>query len=173
MIPKVVNGAMMPQGVVVGIDPGVTGGLAVVHGRELIALYDMPTLTDPNGKRRPSPPGVGELLWKHEPHLVVIEMVNAMPSIPGKNGVRRTMGAQSAFNFGRGLGVVETAAQVLGIRTHFVLPKAWKRAAGIKPNSNKDQARTIALQLHPEADLHLKRDIGKADALLIAIFGAT
>ena len=163
MIPKVVNGAMMPQGVVVGIDPGVTGGLAVVHGRELIALYDMPTLTDPNG----------DLLWKHEPHLVVIEMDNAMPSVPGKNGQRRTMGAQSAFNFGRGLGVVETAAQVLGSRTQFVLPKVWKRAAGIKPNSNKDTARTIALQLHPEADVHLKRDIGKADALLIAIFGAT
>ena len=68
---------------------------------------------------------------------------------------------------------VLTAAQVLGYRTQFVLPKVWKRAAGIKPNSNKDTARTIALQLHPEADLHLKRDIGKADALLIAIFGAT
>jgi len=163
---------MIPR-IVVGIDPGVTGGLAFITGRTLLALYDMPTVTDANAKRRPSGPGIAALLREHEPDLAVIEMVNAMPSIPGKNGARRTMGAQSAFNFGRGLGVVETAAQVLGIRTHFVLPKAWKRAAGIKPNSNKDQARTIALQLHPEADLHLKRDIGKADALLIAIFGAT
>jgi hypothetical protein len=34
---------------------------------------------------------------------------------------------QSAFNFGQGFGVVETAANVLGIRTQIVLPKALKR----------------------------------------------
>jgi crossover junction endodeoxyribonuclease RuvC len=149
----------------------VTGGLAFIEGRRLVALHDMPTVTDTGGKRRPSAPGIAALLREYQPELAVIEWVNAMPSLPGKNGKRRTMGAQSAFNFGRGFGTVEATAQVLGLQIHLVRPVTWKTGAGLTRKA-KDVARTVALQLHPEADLHKKRDIGKADALLIALFGA-
>ena len=132
----------------------------------------MPTVTDTDGKRRPSAPGIAALLRQYQPELAIIEMVNAMPSVPGKDGKRRTMGAQSAFNFGRGFGVVEATAQTLGITVHTVRPVTWKARAGLRGKAMiKDTARTVALQLHPAADLHKKRDIGKADALLIAIFG--
>lgn len=157
--------------ILVGIDPGVTGGLAFIEGKHLLGLHDMPVVTDADNKRRPSAPGIAALFHQYRPQTAVIEWVNAMPSVPGKDGKRRTMGAQSAFNFGRGFGVVEGTAQALGLEVQLVRPATWKARAGLR-KQRKDYARTVALQLHPEADLHKKRDIGKADALLIAIFGA-
>lgn len=153
--------------VTLGIDPGITGGLAFIEDRALLALYDMPTVTDANGKRRPSAPGIAALIRQHAPARAIIERVNAMPS----QGAKRTMGAQSMFNFGRGFGAVEAAIALSDVPITYTLPRTWKARAGIPARASKDYARTLALQLHPAADLHKKRDIGKADALLIAIFG--
>ncbi len=79
------------------------------------------------------------LLRHADPDLVVLEQVNAMP---GTGPRRRTMGAQTMFNFGRGFGVVEATVQVLGLPLRFVAPATWKARAGLTRRP-KDYARTV------------------------------
>lgn len=160
---------------IIGIDPGLTGAIAIL-GSGGPRLTQMPTVARANGKgRRVNPVRVHALL-KNTPKLIVIEQVRAMPSKGGK----RKMGAQSSFNFGEGFGAVWTAAMLSGVPVHFVEAARWKRRAGLigKP---KEAALTLARQLYPDATESLRHGrgygtkdeaIGRADALLIARFGA-
>lgn len=156
--------------ILVGIDPGVTGAIAALDdpgdGRPpaLLAVHDMPTVTDPTGRQRVSAAGLAALLRSLAPDSVLVEQVGAAP-VAG-----RRQGAQSMFNFGRSLGVIEGVTQTLGLPLRFVHPTAWKTRAGLIRRP-KDVARTVALQLYPEAPLHRKADIGRADAILIARYG--
>lgn len=147
-----------------GIDPGVSGAIAILRATTLVAVHDMPLITDRSGRRRPSAAGLAELLRQADLDQVIIEHVSAAP-VAG-----RRQGTQSMFSFGRGLGVIEGVTQALGIPLALVTPAAWKARAGLLRHP-KDYARTVALQLYPQAPLHRKRDIGRADAILIARYG--
>ena len=157
---------------VIGIDPGVTGAIALLQNGNYQGVWDMPVITDSNGKKTPSGHALAELLRDHKPDLVVIEKVNAMPSAPGKDGKRRTMGAQSMFNFGRGFGVIDASTQILKLPTVYVTPAVWKRKCGLI-NAKKAIHRELATDLFPQAasELRLKKHHGRADALLIARHG--
>lgn len=157
---------------VIGIDPGLTGAVALLENGQFQAVHDIPLTTNSAGKRMPCAHGVALLLRDYRPDLVVIEEVNAMPSAPGKDGRRRTMGAQSMFNFGRGFGLVEAAAVILTLKVEYVRPAAWKRKCGLI-NAKKDTHRELALDIFPTAqdELRLKKHHGRADALLIARYG--
>jgi crossover junction endodeoxyribonuclease RuvC len=98
-----------------------------------------------------------------------VEQVNAMPSIPGPDGVRRGMGSSSAFRFGESFGVLKGVLAALGIRYELIAPQTWKKSQGLT-GSEKDYARTVAIRTFPDMATHLarKKDIGRADALLIA-----
>ena len=82
------------------------------------------------------------------------------------------MGGTSGFNFGEAFGIVEGVLGALQIPVRFATPRVWKKAAGLL-NKDKDAARTMAIQLHPEVadQLTRKKDIGRADAICIAHFG--
>jgi crossover junction endodeoxyribonuclease RuvC len=157
---------------VVGIDPGVTGAIAVLRDRHFLAVHDMPVITSSAGKRLPCAHSVAGLLRDAKPDLVVIEQVNSRPAIDPKTRKPRKMGTQSMFNFGRGLGLVESAALIEQLRVCYVAPAAWKRKASLI-NTHKDTARLLARELWSEAqdELRRKKDHGRADALLIARFG--
>ena len=81
-------------------------------------------------------------------------------------------GVASTFRFGESVGVVLGVLGALQIPVRMVTPGRWKKAAGIL-GRDKDAARTLAIQHHPEiADrLTRKKDIGRADAVCIARFG--
>lgn len=158
---------------ILGIDPGQTGALALVDSEgEYLALWDMPVTERSSGKGKEvnaflladivdeaatAASGQGEALD------VVIERVGAMPG----------QGVTSMFNFGRSLGVVEGVIASMGLPYRWALPNRWKRAQGLT-GRDKDAARTVAIQRFPEArqELTRKKDIGRADALLIAHYGA-
>jgi crossover junction endodeoxyribonuclease RuvC len=59
-----------------------------------------------------------------------------------------------------------------GIPLHLVSPAKWKRAYGL--DADKEKSRALALRLWPaRADLFgRKRDHGRAEAALIARYGA-
>jgi crossover junction endodeoxyribonuclease RuvC len=147
---------------IIGIDPGMDGALAVVDADgHLEALEDMPTVATRQGKRQVNIPELAHLLRHHGRDATVkLEQVGARPG----------QGVTSMFNFGMGYGAVQGVIQTLGLPMTLVTPTAWKRAAGIQ-GTDKDYARTRALQLYPDADLARKKDIGRADALLIARYG--
>ena len=91
-----------------------------------------------------------------------MEQVGAMPG----------QGATSMFNFGEGFGIVKEVLGALQIPVRMVTPQRWKRFAGLT-GKDKDAARSLAIQLHPEAAEYLRRkkDVGRADAIMIARFG--
>lgn len=155
----------------IGIDPGISGAIAVLCDDELLAVHDMPVLEVKVGKttkRQVSPQLLSSLLFgtclpaaKGIDCWVVLEKVGAMPG----------QGVTSMFNFGRSFGVVEGVAAGLRLGISYVTPQAWQKRAGKK--EGKDGSRQRAMELYPEhADLFKRvKDDGRADAVLIARYG--
>lgn len=148
---------------VVGIDPGLTGALALLDGERCMELEDMPVADG-----RVSAPILGDLLlgwgeaYGHEMR-VILEDVAARPG----------QGVSSMFKFGRCVGAVEGVVGSLTLPLVYVTPARWKRSAGLT-GREKDASRRKALELWPERHRQLarKKDNGRAEALLIARFGA-
>lgn len=175
----------------VGIDPGITGAVAVISdtllsGDKAIEFYDTPTLQIKSGKtiknvidiaaavgilRKFGPTTIGNV-------CVIIEKVQAMPgkssaALAAAGESRQSMGATSAFNFGMGYGIWLGIIGALNIPYEQVHPATWKGKMMAGMTKDKDASRSRALQLFPQAaeSLKLKKHHGRADALLIAEWG--
>ena len=148
----------------VGIDPGLDGALAVIDAQEEIRhLIDMPTVRGLRGKRKVDVAALASVLREiHDDgcDAAVVENVHAMPG----------NGTVSMFGFGVSFGVLLGALEATGFRVITVEPAAWKRKAGLIGTA-KAAALDLARTHWPEADLRLKKNIGRADALLIARYG--
>lgn len=159
--------------VIVGIDPGIHGAAAALHpagtdGMEFISdAIDLPTLPD-GSKTQIDDVALARWLALVGATHAVIENVQAMPSIPGKNAVRRSMGAASAFRFGMAAGQLRATCRVAGLEVVLVHPQTWKAYFQIGPD--KEQSRQLALSLFPGSAYLLKRkkDHQRAEAMLLA-----
>jgi crossover junction endodeoxyribonuclease RuvC len=150
--------------IVVGVDPGISGAIAFLdEGRPQVE--DMPIIRDGrlswvDGKR------LSELLAKFTDRSEVritacVERVGAMPK----------QGIASAFNFGVGFGSVLSILQAHEIPIRLVTAATWKTALGLRGKPKRaslDKARL----LFPSVDLSLAKHEGRAEALLIAHWGA-
>ena len=158
---------------VIGIDPGLTGALALITQERLVHLVDLPTMAEGKaGKTMLNAYHLGKMVnWAQQQagvHTLVaaVERVNAMPSIPGKDGIRRTLGAASGFSLGRSLGIIEGVLGTCEVPCELVSPGVWKRHFNL--GSDKEESRARAIRLYPTAELHLKKHHGRAEALLLA-----
>lgn len=150
---------------IIGIDPGQTGALAALVEGHVVWVRDMPVMARRAGGQQVDgnalAAGLRELLAEssHLARLAVLERVGSMPG----------QGVASAFRFGQSDGVVRGVLGALGIPFEEVSPAAWKHALHLT-GAAKDAARTMAIQRFPEVAelLRRKRDVGRADALLIA-----
>jgi len=157
---------------VVGIDPGLTGAIAVVdHSTgELISVVDMPIEPLRNNKNRVCAcrlaiecVSIMEGLNVEAKELLVnIEAVTASPQ----------MGVTSAFSFGDSLGVIRGVVGAFNLTVNFVRPQVWKLSQGVI-KQDKDFARLKVIDLYPDKATLFKRkkDGGRADAVLIARHG--
>lgn len=158
-----------------GIDPGQTGAIAVLADGVPVGFIDMPTYARKAGGNEVDPfvlaARIRGVVMKHPGAYVhaVLEQVNAMPSIKGPDGKRRDMGASSGFRFGESFGTIKGVMGALGIAWIAIEPAKWKKLLGLT-GCEKDVARTYAIQRYPMVAEQLcrKKDIGRADALLIA-----
>jgi hypothetical protein len=161
-----------------GIDPGLTGALALYDPADgSLEIEDMPVFKVER-KTHINEPVLARIVdgWSSRVREVWLELVNGMPSIPGKGGERRAMGAQSAFNFGRGYGLIRGVCAANFLPIMDVTPGQWKRSLGVpgKVSGGDDAGRLRANQLMPR-HAHLwtrKKDGGRADAALIALYAA-
>jgi len=149
----------------IGIDPGLSGAIAVLTDDSL-QIHDMPTMTvDRNGKakRQVSANELAELLnlYAGKDCHVYVERVSAMAG----------QGVTSVFSFGRSFGMIEGILAALKMPVTFVAPATWTRAIGRSPG--KDASRARAMELFPNYEYFFKRvkDDGRADAALIAHWG--
>ncbi len=152
--------------IIIGIDPGITGAFAVLEAEtlNLLDVQDLPTLTQNKKQKINGVRLTNQLLqWKNTDHSVAmcyLENVHAMPK----------QGVTSMFNMGRNLGVIEGVIGALSLPITHVPPVVWKRRARLI-KKEKDESRTRAIELYPEAPLARKKDHNRAEAILIARFG--
>ena len=146
--------------IVMAIDPGLSGAIAVFIDDVLIAVVDMPTheLTR-NGKtkRQISASGLAAIFRDYKPDHVVVEKVSAMPG----------QGVTSMFSFGRSFGLIEGIVGAFEIPATYVMPSVWTK--GIGRGLGKDASRARACELYPvwEKSFARVKDDGRADAVLI------
>jgi len=162
----------------VGVDPGLSGACGAISvsdmGQpEFIDVMDLPVIPDGNTQRQINCEALGRWFEKIGPDTCIIENVQPMPSVPGLNGQRRSMGATSAFRFGFACGQIRGCVQAYQIKCRLVHPVSWKRHFELK-GPDKEQSRLMALKLLPAAGdlLKLKKSHNRAESLLIALYGA-
>lgn len=161
---------------IVGIDPGLDGAIAfydTLTGRRIV--HDMPTIPmgKEGNKRQLSGALLRDVLENLAPiHHAYLELVTGMPRGGSKSGAP-AMGATSAFNFGGTYHGMRIALEYGRAPYTLVTPASWKRRLGLI-GADKEASRLRALQLFPDMTDGLKRkkDVGRAEALLIAHYGA-
>lgn len=165
----------------IGVDPGISGAICVYDTltREL-TFHDTPVVRIKSGKtfkNQLDPHAAARILQAPDDKdgiLITIEKVSAMPSVVGDDGQeRRSMGATSAFNFGMGFGIWIGICAASLLPYELVHPATWKSKLLTGMPRGKDASRVKAMQLFPQIakDLARKKDHGRADALMLAIYG--
>lgn len=158
---------------VIGIDPGLSGALALITDNRLITAIDMP-VWNLHGKNcvdtRELETNIWELIHHEDAHndpLIVLE--KAQPVILKD----RVPSPASQFSFGRTFGMIEAICWGTGLKVHYIRAGDWKRKA-ILLKAPKDASLDRARQLFPErADLFTrKKDHDRAEAALIGHYGA-
>ena len=155
---------------IVRVDCGLHGAASIydAENHTVLDIIDLPTEAWGTKRHMDIPP---LLRWVHRwrADTAAIERVNAMPSIDGK----RSMGAASAFRFGMIFGEIRGALVGAGLKTIDVPPSVWKDLFELNKRP-KDDARLLAIKLHPEIAEQLKRkkDQGRAEAILVARWAA-
>jgi len=154
---------------VLGIDPGaVSGGLAIVEinngaAPQLVDAISLPVI-GVKAKQRIDVLALRDWIQQHRPDCAYVERGQAMPR----------QGASSGFKFGRGCGAVEATIQLLEIPLTIIEASAWKRKFHLR-GGDKESGRQLAIQLFPTSHTLFARklDHGRAEAALIALFGAS
>lgn len=140
----------------IGIDPGVSGGIA---------------WTNEDGMRVEKMPdtimGVWDLIchivndsamiYRHTEFRAYLEQVHSMPG----------QGVSSSFKFGNGFGHLEMALTAAGIPFERVTPQKWQKTMGCMTKGDKNVSKRRAQELYPS----IKVTHAIADALLIATYG--
>lgn len=133
--------------VVIGIDPGQSGGIVLLTS-DWILPHKMPeTERD-----------IVDLLEETKPpRFAFIELVHSMPR----------QGVASSFKFGRGYGFLRGVLSALSIPFEDVTPQKWQKEMRCLTKGDKNVSRAAAQRLWPE----IRWTHALADAALIAEYG--
>ena len=145
---------------VIGIDPGISGGICAYNGKNMTNVQSCPS----------SPEGMSESLKgiikdhssnknKKSSLKVVIELVHAFPRDS----------RSSAFKFGKNYGTWLGICASHGIEVTAVTPQIWMKKYGNLPSEKQERKRylkILATSYFPDLKITLKT----SDAILIASF---
>ena len=150
--------------IVVGVDCGFSGAIAHYCTRTKdLDVVDMPVILNSKGKNEID---IHSLLHLLEPEakdrMAVIEQVASRPN----------QSSVATFRFGMGYGALIACVAANKTPMHLVTPQKWKKHFGL--TSDKDTSRQLAMQRWPEHYelFKLKKHDGRAEAALIALYGA-
>jgi len=141
----------------IGIDTGVANGAlgAITHNGEYVDSF----MIDHKDKHILALVFKSRILSIVDPRdgaEICMEQVHSMPN----------QGVSSTFAFGRAVGVISAVCELTNYPFHLVTPQRWKKHFGL--TADKNEALDLARKLFPKASLKLKKDINRAEALLIA-----
>lgn len=147
---------------IIGIDPGLSGAIAILTNKQLI-IHDMPVYEITQGKSKKRQIDI------HKLQMLFSVFEGARAYVEDVNS--HNMGRQSAFNFGKTIGIIEALLAANKVPYTKVTPALWKRCT--KTPKDKDGARQRASQLLPDyaEQWPLKKHDGRAEAALIALWG--
>ena len=128
---------------IIGIDPGLSGAIAILEDSKIKELFDMPVMPDGKKNKRQLNSALLVKLIKNsiknlEDTVMVVEQVNAMPG----------QGVTSMFNFGQTFGAIKGICAALELPIFLVRPAKWKKHFELI-NSSKDASRTKAIEMYP------------------------
>jgi crossover junction endodeoxyribonuclease RuvC len=133
----------------IGIDPGQSGGIAVVCSDGTGFAWPMM-----DTERDIYDHIISLKTWCNASVSAVIERVHSMPR----------QGVASTFKFGMGYGALRMALVASGLPWRDVTPQAWQKEIGCLTGGDKNVSKAKAQQLFPS----LKITHATADCLLIA-----
>ena len=139
----------------IGVDPGKSGGYAVIADDALAGIEVHPWDDD----------GFVAVMKEMSGYncMACVEKVGAMPG----------QGVTSMFSFGRNAGYIEGVLTALGLRYQLVVPRRWKAEFGL--TGSKADSIEVCRRLFPGVSLRAsercrKDSDGMAEALLMAEF---
>lgn len=151
----------------VGIDPGLTGAVAMIVDGKFADAFPMPITQTRTGRNQVD---VRELAARFEDLAIRAEeidcIVEQVASRPGQ-------GATTTFSLGDSFGSARAIATIYCHRVQYVHPAVWKRH--LKLTKDKQYSLTRARESFPVARplLTRKKDEGVAEAILLASYGRT
>lgn len=158
--------------IVIGIDPGISGALAVVDGeRHLLGVWDTPA-TDAGRRQYLDREMVSLLLEASQLGACRGVFVEAQ-------GPRPKQGCKASYGTGLGFGLWRGIIAATGLPLYVVSPQTWQRSAysGVT-GEGKERSFIAAQRLFPDIELTKPKSRkltldGRADAALIAVYGLT
>lgn len=145
----------------VGIDPGATGAMCILHEDNSIEFIDFKTNKLKGYIQKLVSEIAGPMGLDNLPQMAAVEKVHSMPG----------QGVKSVFSFGQRLGELEGMLQTLDLGYDQIRPVAWQKACGVKPKSGKKGVHEVISKLYPKAELLGPQGgikDGRCDALGIA-----
>lgn len=169
MYPVRYNSIPKKSDLIVGIDPGFSGALAFYHieNDRPFLVIDMPLLKVQKGKGKLQSEidtaalaeAIAELSQRIK--FAVVEDVHAMPG----------QGVVSMFRFGESKGIILGVLASHQIPIYLVAPATWKMLTGLSRDKNASRHKVMSMYPESADDFKRVKDDGRAEALLLAIFG--
>ncbi len=158
-MPKI--GGILTRRAYLGIDPGASGGLAIITTRSGMVWsgrVEVVSIAMPKTER-----DVWDWVRSVNAEFAIIELVHSMPK----------QGVSSTFKFGASYGRLRMALIAAEIPFKEVTPQAWQKALGVTKRGKdeaksafKQRLRALAQQLFPSEKITL----ATSDAILLAEF---
>ncbi len=145
---------------VMGVDPGVKGGISVLapDGTPALVIALRPDMTHIH------------LVESVKTAASVLQNLGGYDCFIERVGYIRGDGGKGAFTFGQVNGLLRGAAHAMGLVVHDVSPMLWQAHMGCLSGGNKNVTKNKALELFASrTDVKITHAV--ADSLLIARYG--
>lgn len=163
---------------ILGVDPGMSGGLGVLPVDPSWRLKAEPTAIKFGNLTERQ---IADLFWKiyadaqdaGESVAAVIELVHAMPAVKqwrdkdGQLQMKIMQGSVGTFKFGQSFGFLRGCLVTIGIPFEEVSPQTWQKLLGCRTRGDKNVSKRKAQELFP--NINCTHAI--SDALLLGEYG--
>ena len=150
---------------IIGCDPGLDGGIAILNGSYIELMETIPTEKKTGFiKRQVDAQKLSNILRVYPDAVCYLEKVASRPG----------QGVGSVFSFGDTYGAIRGVLGALNIPTYYVAPQTWKKELKISSKEDSLKAAEELLKASKTPDFwgkFRKKDHNIAEALLLAHYG--
>lgn len=170
----------MTQRLIIGIDSGISGAIALLGDGDPLRFIDMPSRPRANKGNEINSAELAAIFRGFFSEFQGSFIFSALEKVQSRAG----NSASSVWNQAEGFGAIRGVLEAVGIKYKLVAPQTWKRhfdlllgrderdTLGMKDAEYKDRSRLKAIDVFQRVitakELARKKDCGRAEALLIA-----